>query len=197
MPALLAPDCHLAQQLLGELLVADEVVVHEEDLGGAQAVALLDLRHHLRHRLRARAPAVHHDDVAELAVEWAAPGELDRERVIAVRPGADRSAASGDWVRSGFSSGRYSFFQFPASKSSQEARPGLLGLIDEEHVTAPAKLLGAERSERATHRHEASAAAELLDDLEHALLVHDVAGDADDVGLDVEVDLARRSRRRS
>ena len=36
------------QQLLGELLVADEVVVHEEDLLGPEPVALLDLGHHLR-----------------------------------------------------------------------------------------------------------------------------------------------------
>ena len=45
----LAPVGDRAQQLLGELLVADEVVVDEEDLRRAEAVALLDLGHHLLH----------------------------------------------------------------------------------------------------------------------------------------------------
>ena len=46
-PCARAPARDRAQQLLGELLVADEVVVDDEDLRGAEAMALLDLGHHL------------------------------------------------------------------------------------------------------------------------------------------------------
>jgi len=81
---LAAPARDRAQQILGELLVADEVVVDDEDLLGAEPVALLDLGHHLVHLLGARAPAVDDDDVAELALEGTAARELDRHGVIAI-----------------------------------------------------------------------------------------------------------------
>ncbi len=80
----LAPRGDGAQQLLRELLVADEIVVDEEDLGRAEAVALLDLGHHLRHALHARPATVDDDDVAELAIEGAAARELNRHRVVLV-----------------------------------------------------------------------------------------------------------------
>jgi hypothetical protein len=42
---------------------------------------------------------------------------------------------------------------------------------------------------RAADYHESPAAPELLDDFDHLLLVDDVAGHADDVGLEVKIDL--------
>jgi hypothetical protein len=76
----------------------------------------------------------------------------------------------------------------PALEVAQEGGPGLLRLVDEEHVAAAAQLLGTQRCERPSDHHEAAAPAELRDDLEHALLVDDVARHADQVGLEIEVD---------
>jgi len=184
----LAPVGDRAQQLFRELLVADEVVVDEEHLGRPEAMTLLDLRHDLRHRLHARAPAIHDDDVAELAVEGAAARELDRHRVVLVDvQQVEARRRRGGEIRLLIRA----VFVPPAAGLVvlQKLRPGGLGLIDEEHVAAAAQLLGTERRVGAADHDETPAPAELVDDLEHALLVDDVAGDADDVGLDVEVDL--------
>ena len=74
-----SPVDELPQQRLGLLLVADEVVVDDEDhvLPSAQA-EFFQLGDQLGGRLGARHAAVHDDDVAELAIERAAPRELDR-----------------------------------------------------------------------------------------------------------------------
>ena len=58
-------------------------------------------RQDLGHRLVARVAAVHDDDVAELATEGTAPGELDRQNAVPVglekvepRPGVSRAGGS-------------------------------------------------------------------------------------------------------
>ncbi len=182
-----APARDLAQQILGEFLVADEIVVDDEDLLGAEPVALLDLGHHLVHLLGARAPAVDDDDVAELALERTAARELDRHGVIAV----DVQQVEARHRRQrevGLLGGAVLALPGARREVAQEDRPGLLGFVHEEHVAAAAPLLGTQRRVRAAHHHEAPAALELRDDLAHPRLVDDVAGDADDVGFDVEID---------
>ena len=65
------------------LLVADEVVVHEEDaLAPAQRVEAVQLGDDLRGGLGARAMTQQRGHVAEVAVEGAAARELDADRVV-------------------------------------------------------------------------------------------------------------------
>ena len=183
-----APDGDRPQQLFGELLVADEVVIDEEDLRRAQTMAFFDFGHDLRNALHPRAPAVDDDDVAELAVERAAARELDRHRVVLIdldeieprrRRGGEVGLVGGTVFR----------LVGAACEIGEELRPRLLRLVDEQHVGLAAQLLRAERRVGTADDDEAPAAAELGDDLEHPFSVDDVAGHADDVGLEVEVDV--------
>src|SRR5713226_3539717 len=76
--ALPAPREQLRQERHHGLLVTDEVVVHEIYVPSvAQTVEAIQFPEDLRRRLRAGLPAVELDEVAELAVERAAAGELD------------------------------------------------------------------------------------------------------------------------
>ena len=81
-------DLPLAQgweQQLHVALVADEVVVHQEHRAApAQVVEPLQLGDQLLGGLGARLAPVEHDDVAELAVERAASGELHRHLRVGV-----------------------------------------------------------------------------------------------------------------
>ena len=73
------------QQQFGVAFVADEVVVHQEDgAAPAQVVEPLQLGHQLFRTLGAGLTPVQHDDVAELALERAAPRELHAHRVVGV-----------------------------------------------------------------------------------------------------------------
>jgi hypothetical protein len=71
IPARVLPGDERREQRLGVLLVADEIVVHDEDVADAEGVDRLDLGQDLRNRLGPGPPPVHDDDVAELAVERA------------------------------------------------------------------------------------------------------------------------------
>ena len=73
------------QQQFGVALVADEVVIHQEDRAPpAQVVEVLELGDQLLRRLGPGLAAVENDDVAELALERAAPGELHAHGVVGV-----------------------------------------------------------------------------------------------------------------
>ena len=79
------PLANFGQQQLGVALVADEVVVDQEDrTAPTQVVEVLQLGNELLGSLGAWFAAVEHDDVAELAIEWAAPGELHAHRVVGI-----------------------------------------------------------------------------------------------------------------
>ena len=95
---------------------------------------------------------------------------------------------SGESCMLGFSTWRYSGLPAARRVVGEKLRPGVLGLVDEEDVDLVAQLLGAQRRERAAGDDELAAPAELRGELEDALLVDHVAGEADDVGVGVEVD---------
>ena len=106
------PFRHDRQQLLHLALVADEIVVHDENRAAPLArIELLELGHHLRGRLGARLAAIDLDDVAELAVERAAARILDGHGAVVlgidqvevrqrrgIRPGSS-AACRGAWPR--------------------------------------------------------------------------------------------------
>ena len=82
----LLPELELLGEGEGELVVADEVVIDDEDLvaparGRGEASSSRD---ELGGRLRARAAAIDGDDVAELALEGTAARELDRHGGVLV-----------------------------------------------------------------------------------------------------------------
>jgi hypothetical protein len=77
--SLLEPRLEVGEELLRELLVADEVVVYEIDVTSiAEVVERLQLLQHLLRRLRPRHAAVELDDVAEFALKGAAAAPLHR-----------------------------------------------------------------------------------------------------------------------
>ena len=83
-PAFLPLDQRRQQVLLERPLVADEIVVHEEDRPApAEPAEAVQLGDHLRRRLGAGPMAEHRGDVAELAVERAAARELHAHRGVA------------------------------------------------------------------------------------------------------------------
>jgi hypothetical protein len=83
IPSLPLPFPQTGKESKRVTLVADEVVVHEEQRASpAQVVEQLELAQHLLRVLRPRDPSVELGDVAELAVERAAPRELKRHRVV-------------------------------------------------------------------------------------------------------------------
>ena len=73
------------QQQLGVALVADEVVIHQEDgPAPAQVIEGLQFGHQLVGGFGAGLAPVEHDDVAELALERAAARELHAHRVVGI-----------------------------------------------------------------------------------------------------------------
>ena len=151
-------------------------------------MTLVDLLHQLGRRFRAGSPAVDDDDVAELAIEGATPGELEGERVIAVYLQQVKARRRrGREVR--LLRGPVLTLPGAGLKIREELRPSLFGFVDKNHVAAATQLFRAQRCEGAAHHDKASAPPELLDDLIHALAVNDVSGYADNVRIHVEVDL--------
>ncbi len=82
-PRALPPLDQRAQQCLGPLFVANEIVVHNEHHVLPPAPAQrIQLGNQLRRRFRAGHASVHHDDVAKFAIERAATRELHGHRHI-------------------------------------------------------------------------------------------------------------------
>src|SRR6516164_11191643 len=83
MAVRLGPGFHGAQDLLGLDLVADEIVVHEVHVAAMpEAVEHVEFGDDLLRGLCPWSSAVELDDVAELAVERTAAGELNSEHEV-------------------------------------------------------------------------------------------------------------------
>src|SRR5437762_1115708 len=84
----LLPRGKVRQQFLDVFLIADEVVVDDEDGPSPSSVAQrVQLYQHLLVALSSRHSSVDLDDVAELAIEGAAARILDRHRAVASHVG--------------------------------------------------------------------------------------------------------------
>ena len=137
-----------AQQILGHGAIADQVVVDEEDVGGADGAQGVELAFDLRHRLGPGLASEHHDDVAELAEVGAAAGELHRRRRVAIelqqvearrRRVGERDDAGLPVHRAGAA----------VLEMRAEPRPGVLGFTRDDGVGERDVALGAQRGEAA------------------------------------------------
>ena len=162
---LLHPGNDLFQQRLGLLPVPDEVVVHDKRGVEARASHVFQFRHQLFRLLDARPAAVNHDDVAELALEWAAtrvlqsPGRIsiDLQQVIprAGRPGHVGRLGLLVALLGGLAAGIV----------VEELRPSRLRLAHELHVAQAVEKLLLDRNKGAPHHRKMSQFAELEEDL--------------------------------
>src|SRR5213593_3788612 len=86
MPVRLGPIFYSAKDLLGLGLVADEIVVYEVHVASMpEAVQHVEFGDDLLRGLCPWTSAIELDDVAELAVERAAAGELNSEHEVIVQ----------------------------------------------------------------------------------------------------------------
>ena len=205
----LLPFDERVQQLLGFLLVPDEVVVDDEDVGGGRAGGSRGPR---PSPARPSWCAARRPYMTMMSQNSQLNGQPRANWIVIVRYRSIFSRSkrgSGESCMLGFSTCRYSGFQLPGRVVLEKLRPGVLGLVDEDDVDPVAQLLGAERGERARRRRRTCRGAGTPSAmLEDPLLVDDVAGQADDVRVGVEVDrldvlvaehdlvLARRDARR-
>ena len=178
---LLHPRHDQLEERLGLLLVANEVVIDDE--GGVEAgpAEIVELGDQLLRLLHPRLAAVDHDDVAELALEWAPARILHGGRRVAIdfqevepRPGDRRHVgrllllvaghrldAVGDVV--------------------EEARPSRLRLADEPHVAQVGKERLVDRDQRPADDRHRGERGEPLEDLPHPILLDDHPRHANDV----------------
>ena len=170
--ALALPVGERVQQAQGFLLVADEVVVDQENgAAPAERVEAVKLGEHLRVGLCARDASEQLRDVAEFAVEWAAARELKRHRGVGVevqqlearhRGGDDRRFALGVVDPRG-----------PARLPvREEAGEGLLDLV-EQVVVGASDLVGEGGRMRPTDRHRSAARVAARDDVAQRTPLHD------------------------
>src|SRR5207247_3638086 len=83
--ALLLPADYLAEDRLDCLLVADQIVVHNEDNSQSRAAERFKLGQNLLARLEAGPPPESHNDGAELASERTAAGDLQASKHVTIR----------------------------------------------------------------------------------------------------------------
>ena len=183
-----------AEELPRQRLVADEVVVDEEDVAHAALAQHVELAADLRRRLRARLAAEHDDDVAELALERAAARELQADHGVAVEL-EQVVTRSGRIVQRHFAAFLVKRLRCAGLEVRAELRPDVLRFAGHDAIGDLGVLLGAERREAAAGHHVVAAAAVILQQLALPRELHAHAADADDVrlriawhGLDVFVD---------
>src|SRR5262249_4185705 len=123
-----------------------ELVVGEEDVLRAQALERADLLEHHRDGLVPLGAAEEVDDVAELAVEGAAPGRLYGAEVVlgdAVRDALPLGRRDGAEV--GLLDLHVLALRLAALPVGEETGPGDLGLVDEDGVDEALGLVGGGR----------------------------------------------------
>ena len=178
---LLHPGNELFQQRLGLLLVADEVVVHDERRVKTGPTHVVQFGHQLLGLLHARTPAVDHDDVAELALERAAARVLQRPRRVPID--LQQVVARARHLRH---VGRLRLLvallrRLVAGEVVEERGPGRLGLADEHDVAQSVEELLLHGNERAADDREDLHLPQPDQDLADPRLLHVHPRDADDV----------------
>ena len=187
-------SCHARdglEQRRDGFLVADQVVVDDEDDLHPPLEQLIQLGDHLGRRLQPGAAAEGDDDVAELALKRTAPGELDAaeeilrhvEQVVP-RHGHPRHVGSLRLFVAGLDRA--------ALPVAQETRPRLFGLADEDRrAHAVERVLGHADPRPADHGQRVPTR-QLRQDLVHPRALDAHAGEADDVGPGDVVEVDRR-----
>ncbi len=175
------------QQLLGEGLVAEEVVVGEEDGAAAGGVGAPHLVHDLVDLLGAVAVPQVLDHVTEVTAVGAAAAGLHAHVEVVVRldqrPVGARAAGQVDVLA--LLVARRGPARAPVA---QKARPGQLGLAHEEVVRQPLALLGADAGEGAAQGHGHPAGAEGGAELADPRRVEGHPGEHHQVAVQVQVD---------
>ena len=178
---LLLPVRQRAQHRLDGLLVADEVVVDDED----RAHSLTSQRGHLGDDLRAGletgTPAEHDDDVAELAGKGAAPRKL-YAAVEVMLHFQEIEARHRHMAHVGALALLIAPLMARVGPIGQKARPGLLGLADEDDIGEIGEICLVDGDPRAAHDGEDPAPLQLGENLGHAEALNAHARDADDIG---------------
>ena len=184
IPPLDLPLLDGRQQQLGVALVADEVVVHQEDgATPAQVVERLQLSHQLLGCLGARLAPVQHDDVAELALERATTRELHAHRVVGVElKQIEAGHRRGGHVRL-LAVGAEAAAALPPFDGFDKQGQGDLTLIEHLEIgQLDLGRIGRGAGEWSTHRHRQTPLFGTGDLLGHVGLLHDHPGDHHQLG---------------
>ena len=160
------------QQRFGLALVADEVVIDDEHhvLPSAQA-QLLEFGDQLSGRFGARDAAIHDDDIAELAIERAAPRELYRHGDVVAQ--VDQVPARHRHARDvGPTRRRVGVTECPAAHVFDDLRHEFFGFAQHEMVDVrEGRMAG--REERSAGNDRFAEAAATVHDVCDRFLVHD------------------------
>src|SRR5256714_11202745 len=171
-PVALLPGGEVWQQTLDVALVADEVVVNDEDRAApARRAQRVEFREHLLVGLRARHTPVDFDDVAELATERAAARVLHAHRAVALRV-REPEVGRGRQRERRFLGRLVDAPRLSAFEASEELRQRRLGLADED-VVCVGQVLGARRDVRPADDDALAARLAAPDDLLQRILLHD------------------------
>ena len=179
---LLLPDDHVAEDFLDRLLVADQVVVDDEDQVDARRVDRVELGEDLLAGLDPRAAAERHDDVAKLALKRATARKLQAAEAVVLHL-EQVEPRRGHLAHVGLFELLVAILMQPVLPLDQKLGPGVLGLADENHVGKLAKIVFLDGDPRSADDAEAAATLELGEDLLHPEPLHAHPGHADDVGL--------------
>src|SRR5260370_28636141 len=130
-----------SQQRFRKRLITYEVIVDEKDMPYAEGEQSVELRQNLCRLLDTRLAPANHDDVAELAEKWAPPRKLDRRGCVMFSAyHIEAGSRQARHVR------RHVLLVSVLKRAAccniiKKTRPRLIGLSDEQNITAPLEML--------------------------------------------------------
>ena len=177
----LAPIDQHRQQLLYVLLIADEIVVYEiHPAPVAEMVQGVEFPADLLGRLRAGDPPEKLDDRAELAVVGTTAGRLQAHVKVVFQPGqiVPWNGRRGEVRRAPALKDPFRTALLPSVQPEGHVRLGFtehegIGILVDRRLA---------RCVRSTDDHELAVLSGLADDIQNAVLLHNHAAHADDVG---------------
>src|SRR5262249_26830415 len=179
----LLPRDDFAENEFYRLLIADQIVINDEDATDpAYAANRLEFGNNLGYRLEARTAPEGYNDVAKFAGEWATARELHRsdeitvhlQKVVARRRHFAHVGALRLLVAAGV------FLSGPIGK---ELRPGLFGFPHENDIGQCAEIILPHADPRAPDDREAGPLLQFLENFSHTESLHRHSRHADDVSL--------------